>query len=197
MDTPMTLAARLRAAREAEDYGDLVSAAREAEDYLDRLSAPDVEVGLTRYTPWLETDDIAGMTPDTEGEWVRHEDVAALIAAARAVPADVVLETTAEERAEWIARVSDGLSPVWGQCRRAALDVNTLTAALAASTAQEKAKDEEIAGLEAALKAYDTLSLVISSAVREAQPSYRDQLSVAIKSARAALSGRKPDKEGT
>jgi hypothetical protein len=93
------------------------------------------------------------MTPDPEGEWVRDAEAAALIVAARAVPADVVLETTAEERALW----AKSLNPTWlpaDDTLRLISDVNTLTATLAASTAREKAKDAEIAELQRQIKGY-------------------------------------------
>lgn len=177
-----------------------------AADYLDHLPAPDVGVGLTRWDIYYDE-----KTEDPNGEWVRHEDVAPLLAAARAVPAEVVLETTAEvgERVQRnrIAGVHYPLSPVEAivdavqcgvacalagmhvgsgmldrqQAAYAALD--TLTAALAASTAREKAKDEEIAGLREELANLD--------AAVGASPT------AAWIRARASLSGRKPDKEGT
>jgi hypothetical protein len=75
-----------------ESEGDAKAAAADA---LDRLSAPDVGVGLTRYFIFACVDDDDNPYEDcrksSEGEWVRFEDVAPLLAAARAVPADVKL----------------------------------------------------------------------------------------------------------
>ncbi len=71
--------------------GIAANVAEEVADYLDRLSAPDVGVGLTRYGLVPLDDASDRMQPCGNGEWVRHEDVAPLLAAARAVPADVKL----------------------------------------------------------------------------------------------------------
>lgn len=75
---------------------------------------------------------------------------------------------------------------------------DTLTAALAASTAREKAKDEEIEGLRKALTEIAAFDDTAASAYFAQTGSYSafDEPGAVIL-ARAALSGRKPDKEGT
>lgn len=90
MDSTKTLAARLRE-RATNFLGEVYTFKdrgldEEAADYLERLSAPDVGVGLKRYTPWGHPGGDAAMIVSRSGEWVRFEDVAPLLAA-RAVPA--------------------------------------------------------------------------------------------------------------
>lgn len=188
MDTPKTLAARQTIVGYSrandcwfvkvfpyESEGDAKAAAA---DYLDRLSAPDVGVGLTRYDLTARHSEVSGYTsyhvePSDDGEWVRHEDVAPLIT---------------------------GMTAVVVEAQQTSIKA---IAALAASTAREKAKDEEIKGLRKALEAADALNeqafhvyqgatipaMNIHDAAKEL-----GSLCVAYDKARdAALSGRKPD----
>ena len=98
MDDARALAGRLRAmAAEPwkHDGGSWPDPMREAADLIDRLAAPE-GVGLTRYKldayiRAIDYEPAADGEIDPNGEWVRHEDVAPLLAAARAVPADVKL----------------------------------------------------------------------------------------------------------
>lgn len=128
MDDARALAERLRE-RAANHLGEFYTAAVDrvldlaAADLLDRLAAPE-GVGLTRYSI------VRGfLHEDVDGEWVRHEDAAMLFAAARAASRDVV---AAYEDAVGKAAKNE--------------------AALAASTAREKVKDEEIERLREALE---------------------------------------------
>lgn len=78
MTDPKALATRLR--QGPITVKDLDAAAA----YLDRLSAPE-GVGLTRYATYGVVDDDGNpdtvVRADPEGDWVRHEDAAAVIAA--------------------------------------------------------------------------------------------------------------------
>lgn len=54
-----------------------------AADLLDRRAAPE-GVGLTRYDLWISTDDTIEKEESSAGEWVRHEDAAAIVSYERA-----------------------------------------------------------------------------------------------------------------
>lgn len=232
----------------AEQDGQALTPAGDAmvQRWRDTLSAPDVGVGLTRFgfvrDDWA--DGGSRLTLKEDGEYVRFEDVAPLIAASRVVPADVELETNAEQRRRIeveIGEVSVRLlgeiielvthredEPTWGN-KIAMLIRDELfprEAALAASTAREKAKDaeierlnsieaeshegqdiireqaEEIAGLTkllTSIKAYALGALDDADDLPDGwTPDYEVVLVQIGEKIDAALSGRKPDtKEGT
>lgn len=227
MNTSKTLAARLRERLSLRHMGnckcgkcqlvpaDLVA---EAADYLDRLSAPDVGAGLTRYRMWVRIDWNVDPDVDPDGEWVRFEDVAPLLAAARAVPADVsALIAELEKAAQSVSEASKMIADAKTARNRAAEGEpddgpgydwlkpeqtveGRAAVALAASTVREKAKDAEIAELKADRKDAEDRAERAVQALLGFTPGHEAGAmvhAVCILRPDAALSGRKPDtKEG-